>query len=248
MRRYRMAALGALTLALILSACSTGGSSPAPSTAPATSATAPSAAASPSAPASAAATIASTLVLGGPPECPQRPACLLGLKSTYGLDFKEFKPLDSGGPLTVAALDSGDIGVGCPLYLGSVDRGQGLRPARGRQAAPELGQHRPGHPPGDPRQEPRGQDDPGRDQRQADPGRTHRDQQGRRGRQAGSGRRGQGLADRPRDPARAGWLRQGQDRRRVVQLPGVDDARRDLRTGPRRERLRRREEAEHRQS
>src|SRR5207302_778923 len=55
---------------------------------------------------------AGQLVLGGPPECPQRPFCLLGLQSTYGLQFKDFKPLDAGGPLTVAALDSGDIDVG----------------------------------------------------------------------------------------------------------------------------------------
>jgi osmoprotectant transport system substrate-binding protein len=56
--------------------------------------------------------VASQLVLGGPPECPQRPFCLVGLQQTYGLQFKDFKPLDVGGPLTVAALDSGDIDVG----------------------------------------------------------------------------------------------------------------------------------------
>jgi osmoprotectant transport system substrate-binding protein len=28
------------------------------------------------------------------------------------LQFKDFKPLDAGGPLTVAAMDSGDIDVG----------------------------------------------------------------------------------------------------------------------------------------
>jgi len=52
------------------------------------------------------------LVLGGPPECPQRPFCLPGLQQTYGADFKDFKPLDAGGPLTVAALDAGEIDVG----------------------------------------------------------------------------------------------------------------------------------------
>jgi len=51
-------------------------------------------------------------VLGGPPECPQRPFCLPGLQQTYGADFKDFKPLDAGGPLTVAALDAGEIDVG----------------------------------------------------------------------------------------------------------------------------------------
>jgi osmoprotectant transport system substrate-binding protein len=56
--------------------------------------------------------VAGQMVLGGPPECPQRPFCLLGLQQTYGLNFKDFKPLDAGGPLTVAALDSGDIDMG----------------------------------------------------------------------------------------------------------------------------------------
>lgn len=55
--------------------------------------------------------IAGDLVFGGPPECPNRPFCLIGLKSTYGLDFKEFKPLDVGGPITVAALENGEIDV-----------------------------------------------------------------------------------------------------------------------------------------
>lgn len=52
------------------------------------------------------------LVLGGPPECPQRPFCLQGLQSVYGLKFKDFKALDTGGPLTVAALKGGQIDVG----------------------------------------------------------------------------------------------------------------------------------------
>jgi osmoprotectant transport system substrate-binding protein len=56
--------------------------------------------------------VAGTMVLGGPPECPQRPFCLLGLQGTYKLQFKDFKPLDAGGPLTVTALDSGDIDIG----------------------------------------------------------------------------------------------------------------------------------------
>jgi osmoprotectant transport system substrate-binding protein len=57
------------------------------------------------------ASIASSLVLGGPPECPTRPYCQIGLKKTYGLTFKSFKPLDVGGPLTVAALDQNKIQV-----------------------------------------------------------------------------------------------------------------------------------------
>ena len=50
-------------------------------------------------------------VLGGPPECPTRAFCLLGLEETYGLAFKEFVPLDAGGPLTRAALERGVIDV-----------------------------------------------------------------------------------------------------------------------------------------
>ena len=52
------------------------------------------------------------LVLGGPPECPDREFCLIGLSDVYGLDFASFQPLDVGGPLTVAALDGGEIDVG----------------------------------------------------------------------------------------------------------------------------------------
>jgi osmoprotectant transport system substrate-binding protein len=55
--------------------------------------------------------VADQLVLGGPPECPQRPFCLPGLRETYGLAFKDFKPLDAGGPLTVAALEGNQIDV-----------------------------------------------------------------------------------------------------------------------------------------
>jgi osmoprotectant transport system substrate-binding protein len=51
------------------------------------------------------------LVLGGPPECPEREFCLLGLQDVYGLKFAEFKPLDAGGPLTVAALEGDEIQV-----------------------------------------------------------------------------------------------------------------------------------------
>lgn len=52
------------------------------------------------------------LVLGGPPECPNREFCLIGLTDVYGLEFKEFKPLDVGGSLTVSALEGGEIDVG----------------------------------------------------------------------------------------------------------------------------------------
>jgi osmoprotectant transport system substrate-binding protein len=56
---------------------------------------------------------ASQLVIGGPPELETRPAGIPGLKKVYGIeDFKEFKALDAGGPLTVSALKKGDIDIG----------------------------------------------------------------------------------------------------------------------------------------
>jgi osmoprotectant transport system substrate-binding protein len=55
---------------------------------------------------------ASRLTLGGPPECPQRPFCLTGLKDVYGIVFDDFEPLDAGGPQTVEALTSNDVQVG----------------------------------------------------------------------------------------------------------------------------------------
>jgi osmoprotectant transport system substrate-binding protein len=55
--------------------------------------------------------VASKLVLGGPPECPQRPLCLRGLQDEYGLRFRNFLPLDTGGSLTIAALAGGDVDV-----------------------------------------------------------------------------------------------------------------------------------------
>jgi osmoprotectant transport system substrate-binding protein len=52
------------------------------------------------------------MVFGGPPECEERADCLPGLKRTYGLRVAAFAPTDAGGPLTVQALASGQIGVG----------------------------------------------------------------------------------------------------------------------------------------
>jgi osmoprotectant transport system substrate-binding protein len=96
MRSIRRAALGATLFALVVGACTSGGGSSTPAaSAPTTSAT-----------------LASTLVLGGPPECPQRPFCAVGLEKTYGLTFKEFKPLDAGGPITVEAVKNGQVDVG----------------------------------------------------------------------------------------------------------------------------------------
>lgn len=52
------------------------------------------------------------IVLGGPPECPERPFCQPGLEETYELDIAEFTSLDAGGPLTKAALRQGEISLG----------------------------------------------------------------------------------------------------------------------------------------
>jgi osmoprotectant transport system substrate-binding protein len=63
--------------------------------------------------------VASKLTFGGPAECSTRDLCL-GTKSQqlYGLDFSEVKKLDAGGPITVKALQDGDIDVAL-LFTGS---------------------------------------------------------------------------------------------------------------------------------
>ena len=107
----RATALAAL-LAVGLAACGSSGSSG--SSTPGTTT-----------PATATATIASKLVLGGPPECPTRPYCEVGLQNTYGLHFKSFKPLDAGGPITVAALKNGKIDVALLFTTSGVIAGNG---------------------------------------------------------------------------------------------------------------------------
>lgn len=52
------------------------------------------------------------LTVGGPPEWKTRPTGIPGFKQIYGLTFKEFRPLDAGGPLTLNALKSGQIDAG----------------------------------------------------------------------------------------------------------------------------------------
>jgi osmoprotectant transport system substrate-binding protein len=103
----RVAAL-AIALVAILAACGSEGSSNDTGASGSSSGTSPGG----SAPSGSGATLASTFVLGGPPECPERPFCQVGLEETYGLVFKDFTALDAGGPLTVAALANGDIQVG----------------------------------------------------------------------------------------------------------------------------------------
>jgi osmoprotectant transport system substrate-binding protein len=50
--------------------------------------------------------------LGGPPECPERPFCQLGLEDTYGLEFNDFQSLDAGGPLSKTAIQQGQVALG----------------------------------------------------------------------------------------------------------------------------------------
>ncbi|MDQ1374706.1 MAG: osmoprotectant transport system substrate-binding protein [Actinomycetota bacterium] len=54
---------------------------------------------------------AKNMTLGGPPECPTRITCELGLEQVYGLKFKGFKALDTGGPITKTALEKGDVDI-----------------------------------------------------------------------------------------------------------------------------------------
>ncbi len=139
MRLNRMAAFGASVLVL-LSACTTGGggaqapagttpvqvppvatdtispgatqTDPGAPTPSSPAAGSPAASGSPSGGGASGPTLASTLVLGAPPECPERPFCAVGLRKKYGIEFKEIRALDPGGPLTVAAVEKGQVDVG----------------------------------------------------------------------------------------------------------------------------------------
>jgi osmoprotectant transport system substrate-binding protein len=55
---------------------------------------------------------AQDLTVGGPPEWKTRMTGLPGFKKIYGLEFKSFRPLDAGGPLTLNALKNGQIDAG----------------------------------------------------------------------------------------------------------------------------------------
>jgi len=55
--------------------------------------------------------LADTLVLGGPPECPERRYCGMGLRQVYGLDFRTFKEMSTRSA-TATALETGEIDVG----------------------------------------------------------------------------------------------------------------------------------------
>ncbi|MEU4998400.1 ABC transporter substrate-binding protein [Streptomyces sp. NPDC021622] len=51
------------------------------------------------------------LVIGAAPEVKKRTVGAVGLKDVYGVEFKEFKSLDSSGPLVKGALKKGDVDV-----------------------------------------------------------------------------------------------------------------------------------------
>jgi osmoprotectant transport system substrate-binding protein len=55
--------------------------------------------------------VAPELTLGGPPECPSRRSCLVGLEDAYGWKIGRFVTLDAGGPITLQALTDGAIDV-----------------------------------------------------------------------------------------------------------------------------------------
>jgi osmoprotectant transport system substrate-binding protein len=55
--------------------------------------------------------MARQMVIGGPPECPQRPLCLEGLQDIYKLHFARFEAMPSRD-VTAAALETGEIDVG----------------------------------------------------------------------------------------------------------------------------------------
>jgi osmoprotectant transport system substrate-binding protein len=82
--------------------------------------------------------VAGDLTLGAPPECPKRPFCIPGLQKAYGITFGDFKPLDFGGPQTVAAIESGAVDVGLLFSLDPTIEDKGwiaLTDDQGLQAA-----------------------------------------------------------------------------------------------------------------
>jgi osmoprotectant transport system substrate-binding protein len=97
MRSTRMFALGATFLAVAFLGAACGGSGGGSSSTTS---------------AGGGATIASTFVFGAPPDCATNQFCAIGLKKTYGIQFKTIKTTDFGGPITVHALKAGTIQVG----------------------------------------------------------------------------------------------------------------------------------------
>jgi osmoprotectant transport system substrate-binding protein len=54
--------------------------------------------------------VAGDLVLGAPPECPERFFCIQGLKEVYNVEFQDFVPI-AETPARIEALDAGEIDV-----------------------------------------------------------------------------------------------------------------------------------------
>ncbi|MGW6201220.1 ABC transporter substrate-binding protein [Kribbella sp. NPDC055110] len=66
------------------------------------------------------------LIAGGSSEFKVRSAGLKGLKEKYGVEFKEYKTLDAGGPLSIKALEDNQIQVTNLFTTQSVIKDQGL--------------------------------------------------------------------------------------------------------------------------
>lgn len=69
--------------------------------------------------------VAGFLRLGGPPECPERAQCLLGMEDRYGLHFREFVSFASQ-ELVGRALEDGIIEVGVMFTTDAALAGGGL--------------------------------------------------------------------------------------------------------------------------
>lgn len=55
--------------------------------------------------------VAGELTLGGPPEFETRQQGVVGLRDVYGVEFRQFTPTDTGGPITIRALRDNTIQV-----------------------------------------------------------------------------------------------------------------------------------------
>ncbi|WP_420749687.1 ABC transporter substrate-binding protein [Rhodococcus sp. O3] len=53
--------------------------------------------------------VAGELAIGAAPEFETRQQGLVGLKDVYGVEFRQFVPTDTGGPITIAALEDGTV-------------------------------------------------------------------------------------------------------------------------------------------
>ena len=153
--------------------------------------------------------LAPQLVLGGAPECAQRPSCLPGLRRVYGLEFARFVPLDTAQE-RIDALGQGMVDVVVTgTARGYLASGDLVLLADDRRLQP-AGQHRAS----DPRR--RGGAVRGAAGRRArcgigaaDHQRPDRPQPADHGLRPERARRGTGLAGAPGHPARARLSRPG---------------------------------------